>query len=92
MKIVWSESANIDNLENINYLFKEWYLSVVLKYEKELNKTLKLLKLNPKLGAFDKELDLYKILIVPQIYLLYEIVSNEIHIIRIWNNFKRPYW
>lgn len=92
MKISWSESINIDNLENIDYLFKEWYLSVVLEYEKEVNKTIELLKVNPKLGAFDNDLGLYKILIVPQIYLFYEIAKNEIHIIRIWNNFKKPYW
>ena len=92
MKIIWSKIASNDNLENIDYLLKEWNLSVVLAYEKKVIALEKILLSNPKLGSYDKDLQLYKILIVPQIYMFYELTKEEIQVIRIWNNYKKPYW
>ena len=92
MIIIWSNKANIDNLENIEYLLEEWNLKVVLDYEQKILGIEKLLISNPQLGNYDKELGLYKILLVPQIYIIYEIIKNDIVIIRVWNNYKKPYW
>ena len=92
MLIIWSNTANSDNLQNIGYLFENWNLKVVLNYEQKVIEIENLLLSNPKLGSFDENLGLYKILIIPQIYLFYNLNGDEIQIIRIWNNYKKPYW
>lgn len=92
MKITWTNTANIDNLENIEYLLEEWSLKVVLDYEEKIIQTEKLLLNHPYSGIFDRELGLYKRLVVPQIYMIYEILRDEILIMRIWNNNQKPYW
>jgi len=92
MEIIWSSSAYIDNLENIKYLIEEWYLSIALKYEEKVIEVENLLVKNPYLGQFDKELGLNRILVVKQIYMLYEIRGRKIYVVRMWNNHKKPYW
>lgn len=92
MNISWTNRAESDNLNNIDYLFEEWNINVVLKYEQKIIETENLLLYQPHLGQFDKELNLYKILVIPQIYMIYEVNENTINIIRIWNNYKLPFW
>lgn len=92
MEIIWSSSAYIDNLENIEYLIDEWYLSIGLKYEKKVIEVESLLIKNPYLGQFDKDLGLNRILVVKQIYMLYEVKDRNIYVIRMWNNHRKPYW
>ncbi|WP_299667199.1 type II toxin-antitoxin system RelE/ParE family toxin [uncultured Polaribacter sp.] len=91
MKIVWSVNANLENLDNIEYLLDKWSLKVCLNYEEKIMRTEKLLLANPKLGIFDKELLIYKILVVPQIYMLYDISDETIQVVSIWNNYQKPY-
>ncbi len=92
MEIIWTTSAYIDNLENIEYLLGEWYLSVALKYEEKVIEAEELLLKGPQLGQFDKELGLNKLLVVKQIYMMYEVRGDKIYIVRMWNNYKKPYW
>ena len=92
MKIVWTVTANLDNLDNIEYLLEEWSIKVALDYEEKIIEIENLLIRNPKIGLLDKELGLYKRLVVPQIYMLYTIIEEEIIIVRIWNNYQKPYW
>lgn len=91
MEIIWTTSAYIDNLENIEYLLREWYLSVALKYEEKVIEAEDLLLKDPQLGQFDKELGLNKLLVVKQIYMMYEVRGDKIYIVRMWNNYKKPY-
>ena len=92
MKIIWSNYARLNNLKNLDYLFNKWNLEVVLNYEEKLINVENNLINNPYLGQFDEKLNLYKILVVPQIYLFYELDQDQIKIINIWNNHKKPYW
>lgn len=92
MEIIWTSSAYIDNLENIEYLLREWSLSVTLQYEEKVIETENQLLENPRLGQFDKELGLNKLLVVKQIYMIYEVRVDKIYIVRMWNNYKKPYW
>lgn len=92
MKIIWSNKAVSDNSNNIDYLIEKWNLNVVLDYEKKIIETENLLLSQPYLGQFDTELNLHKILVVSQIYMMYEVNNDVISIIRIWNNYKMPYW
>ena len=90
MKIVWTNSAIRDNAKNINFLFEIWDLLVVLAYEKKVIKTEELLLKNPHLGMYDKHLKHYKILVVSQIYMMYEIIDKNIYILKMFNNHQNP--
>lgn len=90
--ITWSNKAFADNEDNITYVLIKWGIKVALQYENKVIETEELLAKNPNLGQFDQTLGLYKILVVPQIYMFYEIAGNEIWVIRMWNNHKMPYW
>src|SRR5690606_38909873 len=90
--IVWSSKAIADNLENISYLLNKWFLEVVLDYEKKIIETEDVLTSNPYAGEIVGDLSLRRILVVKQIYLMYEIVGDKILVVRIWNNYKKPYW
>ncbi|WP_026449897.1 type II toxin-antitoxin system RelE/ParE family toxin [Aequorivita capsosiphonis] len=92
MEIIWTNSAVIDNLDNIEYLLDEWNINVVLAYEEKVLEIEKLILTNPEIGIYDKDLNLYKRLVVPQIYMMYEIRNEKIFILRMWNNYKKPYW
>lgn len=92
MEIIWTNSALIDNLNNIDYLLEEWNINVVLAYEEKIIEIENLIRAYPEIGMYDKDLKLFKRLVVPQIYMMYEIRNDKIFIIRIWNNYKRPYW
>lgn len=90
--IKWSNSSYSENLDNIDFLLRKWSLDVVLDYEKEIIRIEDMLLENPYIGQKIEEIDVYKILVVPQIYMLYEVFYNKIHILSIWNNYKKPYW
>lgn len=92
MKIFWTREASLDNLQNIEYLIREWSLSVALGYEEKVVSTERLLLKNPYAGQYEEFLNLRKILVVPQIYMLYEIKGNVIYVVRMWNNHRKPYW
>jgi len=92
MEIIWTENAFYDNLQNIDYLLREWYVSVAIEYEEKVIETEDRLLENPELGQFDNELGLYKLLVVPQMYMLYEIKGKTIYVVRMWNNYQKPYW
>jgi len=87
-----TEFAEDKFTENCEYLVSEWNYKVLKNFIEEFERIQELLKLNPKLGMFDEELGLYKILIVKQIYIFYTIKNNELTVVNFWNNNKNPYW
>jgi plasmid stabilization system protein ParE len=92
MEIVWTDRAYFSYDSNIAYLYGEWSLEVALNFINKTEEAEKLLLENPNLGRFDDELKLYKLLIVKQIYLFYEIHNNNLVFMDFWNNYKNPYW
>ncbi len=58
----------------------------------ELEETVDKLKTYPELGGFDEQIGCQKILVVKQIYLFYEIKKGDLHILDVWNNYKKPFW
>lgn len=81
MEIIWTDRAYYSYDNNIDYLLKEWSIEVVKNFISKTEETEKLLVKNPHLGRFDEDLKLYKLLVVKQIYLFYEIQGNHIVII-----------
>ncbi len=92
MKIMWSKRAIIDDADNIEFVLTRWSIQVVYDYEEKLAQTEKAILANPKIGQFVRKFGVYKMLIIPQLYMIYEIHGEEIRILRIWNNLQKPYW
>lgn len=92
MEIIWTDLAFYSYDRNVEYLLGEWSMEVAIKFIFKVEEAEKLLIKNPNLGSFDEELNLHKLLIVKQIYLLYELEGNHIVFIDFWNNFQKPYW
>ncbi len=93
IKVIVSNTAYLQNQENIDYLLKEWNIKVAINYLDKFDEALDNLENGICKGVFDKELNSYKYLVVPQIYIFYKILNNEtIVITTIWNNYKKPFW
>lgn len=92
MKIFWTDEAITENQKNIDYLIENWDTIVLEKYLIELEKTTNFLKKDILTGMFDNDLGLYKILVVEQIYLFYEVHEDNLYIVSIWNNHRFPFW
>ncbi len=90
-KIIWTENATIQNLENVEFVFNTWGASSVLDYENELIQKLEQLKKFPFSAPIFK-LGCRKILIVKQISLIYKVDKDnkEITILMVWNNYQNP--
>ena len=92
MEIIWTDKAYSSYENNIDYILQEWSMEVVKNFIEKTEEAEKLLMENQHLGRFDEDLKLYKLLVVKQIYLFYEIHGNQIVLIDFWNNYKKPYW
>ena len=92
MEIIWTDRAYYSYDNNIDYLLREWTIEVVKDFISKTEEAEKLLVENPYLGRYDDDLKLFKLLVVKQIYLFYEIHENQIVLIDFWNNYKKPYW
>lgn len=92
-KIVISELASLENKENVAYLFKNFGKKVALNYLDIFDKVIELLEKGLYTGIYDERLNLRKILVVEQIYILYDQVDNDTYlIVSVWNNKRYPYW
>jgi hypothetical protein len=92
MKVVFSEEANKKNLENIYYLIENWDNRTLRRYINKLSEIINYLEKGILHAQFDEKLGLFKVLIVKQIYLFYEIKPDCILIVTTWNNYKKPFW
>lgn len=92
MDIIWSNTANINYRKNLDYLEQEWSYAVLMKFIEETEDCINKVALNPNLGQFDELIGCHKILIVKQMYMLYEISNKTLYIHNFWNNKRKPYW
>ena len=93
MKIIWSVTAIKNNEKNVDFLVDEWNEKVKNNYLFELEKTIQLIRVNPKIGMEIKQIKSRKFLVVKQIYLIYKIENSKtIRIMNIWNNKRKPVW
>ena len=91
-KVIWSKMAIDDFEENIEYLKERWNDKIIVNFLEKTKTVIDLIKRNPNLGAWDSSIECNKILVTKHIYLFYVMEKNEIHLLRFWNNFKKPYW
>lgn len=90
MKEIWTTEAKNTFANNIEYLKKRWSISEVNSFVEKAFEVIDLIKLNQNIGQYDKNWNAYKFLIVPQIYLFYEIDNNNLILITFWNNYQKP--
>lgn len=90
MEVIWNLEAKNTFAENIEFLKGRWTIKEIDTFIDKTEQLLKLLKKNPELGQFDEDWQAYKFLVVPQIYMFYEIQGNKLVLLYFWNNYKKP--
>lgn len=88
--IYWSEMAQIDYWNTIDYLEKEWTLNEVYQFMDAVTAVIALLfKANVtfKPTAFKNT---FQVPVVKQITLYYRFENNNIELLRFWNNHQNP--
>ena len=89
-EIIWSNLAESDYENNINYLLEEWSEKEALRFVNSVKNHLEIIASSPYIFP-DKNGDGYRsAVIVSQITLYYKIHSNQIRLHRFWNNYKNP--
>lgn len=71
-------------------MLREWTYKEVIHFTNEVYRKLDLLAENPNMGRIDEELKCNKLMIMPQITLLYMIQFDVIVLLSFWNNYKKP--
>lgn len=90
-KIISSPLANISYLQNIEYLEKEWSEKEVIQFIGKVTQIIDILKVNPQ--TFQKrykDSSSYKITIIKQITLYYQINKNTVELLLFWNTYQNP--
>ncbi|MDY7394052.1 type II toxin-antitoxin system RelE/ParE family toxin [Aureibaculum sp. 2210JD6-5] len=90
MEIIWTSEAKKTFKQNVNYLKKEWPLKVVEGFVDSAYDAISKIQVHPKIGRYDKVWDCYKLIVVKQITLYYQIDKNKIVLISFWNNYQKP--
>ena len=90
MKIVWTHQAYKSYWKNVEYLENYWNDNVADNFEFEILRVLEIIKKNPHIGRYDEGFDSNILLIIKQIYLVYEIKNNEIVLLNFWDNRQKP--
>lgn len=92
-KVIISNTARIENKNNIQYVYEEFGSESATNYLDKYDEIISLLESDFYTGIYEKKLNLYKILVVKQIYILYENLDAEtVLIVSVWNNKRNPYW
>lgn len=90
-QIIWSEPAQKDYWQNIDFLIENWYNEQVQNFITAVDKCIKTIVKNPKTFALTEYKNVRSVLVVKQITLFYRIKDeNTIELIRFWNNFQDP--
>ncbi|SHG20913.1 Plasmid stabilization system protein ParE [Salegentibacter echinorum] len=90
MEEIWTKEAKYTFENNIDFLVNRWSIKVADSFAKKTFQLIDLLKKNPEIGQIDERWRTQKILVVPQMYLFYEIRGNKLVLLYFWNNFKQP--
>ncbi len=90
MKEIWTTETKNTFGENIKYLKRRWTINEVNSFIEKSFEVIDLIKSNPNIGSYNKNWGANKFLIVPQIYLFYEIDRNNLVLITFWNNYQKP--
>lgn len=90
MEIIWTDNAEADLIENINYLINEWSEKSARNLVEEIESVLELIQTNINLYPLTEIPLVRKSVVRKQISLYYKIDGSKLYVLRIWNNYKNP--
>jgi plasmid stabilization system protein ParE len=90
MEVIWTDDAEADLIENLNYLIKEWSEKSASNLIKEIDAVIEMIQLNTELYTLTEIPSVRKAVIRKQISLYYKIDGSKLYVLRIWNNYKNP--
>ena len=88
--IIWSEDAEEDYANNIEYLLAEWSINDAQEFIDNANNVIRIISEIPKAFPLSDYKKIRKALICKQISLLYQVKSSEIILLRFWKNLQDP--
>lgn len=91
-KFHWNSNAEITLQEESFFILLKWNAEEVQKFIDLVEENLERLSKNPKTGIYNKELNVYFLVISKQTTLYYDfsIQTNVIELYVFWNNLKNP--
>lgn len=90
MKIIWTNSAQADYYNNIDYLLENWTTTEAVKFIEKVDQYLEIIKQNPITFSKSEYRNIHFVPVVNQITLYYHIGKNNIELLRFWNNNQNP--
>ncbi len=92
MKEIWTTEAKNTFKDNISYLKNRWSINEINTFVEKTFKVIDMVLENPDIGKYDESWKANKFLIVPQIYLFYEVDVNKncVVLLSFWNNYQEP--
>lgn len=91
MTVIWANTAIVNFDKNIEYLKREWGNNVTVRFIDKTDECIAKIMANPEIGSYDNRLFCRKLMIVKQIYLIYEVKDNTLYVLNIWNNKRKTY-
>ena len=92
MKVVWSEQAEKSYEEIIDFILKQWNVSIALEFESITNQTIQRIKNNPELCPPVKSTILRKCVIHKNVSLIYLVQRKTVIIIAFVDNRSKHYY
>ena len=86
MKIHWSDEAMKKFDETIDYLLREWSIAEAIKYQENLDRTLKVIQLNVGIGRVSLIHNCRKFLIDKNNSIIYQVDLDLIYVVALVDN------
>lgn len=90
LNIIWSDDAVDDVLVNIDYLEKHWTKKEVDTFSEKIDAVLEKLSVGNLTFKPSGYKNTFKVSIIKQITLFYQVQNNDILLVRFWNNYRDP--
>lgn len=88
--IIWSEDAIEDVSSTIDYLKRRWTKREINRFSQKIEAVLEQLSKDNVTFKLTDYRNTYKVPIVKQVTLFYQIQGNNIILVRFWNNYIDP--
>lgn len=89
-KVIWSEEADRDYDDNIEWLLSEWGQKEAIAFTGCVESLLSKISKYPEMYPESRYKGIGTAVVVKQVSLLYRIVKGNIELVRFWNNYQNP--
>lgn len=90
--IIWQPNSEYTYYAEMDFILQKWNKKEVQKFKNLVEENLERLSLNPKIGIYRNDLNIYSIVISKQTTLYFDFNENSktIDLYIFWNNTKNP--